>query len=121
MHEQSIVEALLATVLEKAAEDKASKILRIYIVAGELSGVVEDSVEFYFGLLGKGTIAEGASLFFSCPPTQVRCRNCATVYTPENMKFICPNCQGTKMEVISGRELFIESMEVENDSENPHD
>ncbi len=81
MHEQSIVEALLATVLEKAAEDKASKILRIYIVAGELSGVVEESVEFYFGLLGKGTPAEGPAFFSAVPPPR-----CAAATAPRSIR-----------------------------------
>jgi hydrogenase nickel incorporation protein HypA/HybF len=113
MHEQSIVEALLETVIEKAQEAKAKKILRIYVVVGELSGVIEDSVEFYFGFLSKGTIAEGASVFFVRPPTLVRCRNCGTEYTPVNMKFICPKCKESKIEILSGRELYIDNLEVE--------
>lgn len=113
MHEQSIVEALLSTVLEKANEAKATKVRRVYLVVGELSGVLQDAVDFYFGFLSKGTIAEGASLFFIQPPTQVRCRNCGTVYTPENLKLVCPNCKERKVEILSGRELYIENMEVE--------
>jgi hydrogenase nickel incorporation protein HypA/HybF len=113
MHEQSIVEALVAMVLEKAQEGKATKVLRVYLVVGELSGVLEEAVEFYFGFLTKGTIAEGASLFFVRPPTEVRCRNCGTVYRPENLKIICPNCKERKVEIISGKELYIDNMEVE--------
>ena len=53
MHEQSIVESLLDLVLEKAREANAEKVLRIYLVVGELSGVEETAVEFYFGFLGQ--------------------------------------------------------------------
>jgi hydrogenase nickel insertion protein HypA len=63
MHEQSIVESLLALAIENAEKVKASKILRIYLVVGELSGVVEESVNFYFDILSKDTIAAQASLF----------------------------------------------------------
>ncbi len=113
MHELSIVEALMSTVLEKAEEAKAKKILRVYVVIGELSGVIDDAVEFYFGFLGKDTIAKDAEVFISHPPTEVRCRNCGTVYSPENLNLTCPNCKEKKVEIISGRELYIDSVEVE--------
>ncbi len=61
MHEQSIVESLLALAIENAEKAKASKILRIYLVVGELSGVVEESVDFYFSIPGKDTIASESS------------------------------------------------------------
>ena len=113
MHEQSIVEALLAKVLEVAEGENAGKILRIYLVVGELSGVQTDSVEFYFGFLSRDTIAAQASLFFTCSPTQVRCRNCYTVFTPINLNITCPECHERKIEIISGAELYLESLEVE--------
>ena len=113
MHELSIVEALVKTVMEKAEEGKAVKVKSVYLVVGELSGVLTEAVEFYFSFLTKDSIAAGASLFFVQPPTQVKCRNCGTVYNPENLNLTCPQCKERKVEIISGRELYIESMEVE--------
>ena len=113
MHEQSIVESLLALALENAEKAKASKILRIYLVVGEFSGVLEEAVDFYFGLLSRDTIAVGASLFFTSTPAQLRCRNCNTVFSPEKLDFHCPKCKEQEVEIISGRELYIYSMEVE--------
>lgn len=113
MHEQGIVEALLALALENAEKEKASKILRIYLVVGELSGVLEEAVEFYFSFLSRDTIAAEASLFFMHTPAELRCRNCNTVFTPERLNFNCPNCNERQVEIISGRELYIDSMEVE--------
>ena len=113
MHEMSIVESIVSTVLEKAEKDNAKKVHGVYLVIGELSGVLTDAVEFYFSFLTKDTIAAGAKLFFMQPPTLVRCRNCGTEYSPENMKLDCPKCKERKIEIISGRELFIESIEVE--------
>jgi hydrogenase nickel incorporation protein HypA/HybF len=113
MHEQSIVEALLATVLEKAKEGEAKKVVRVYLVVGELSGVLQDAVDFYFGFLSQNTIAAGADLFFVQPPTLVRCRECNTEFSPENLNLSCPKCKERKVEILSGRELYIESMEVE--------
>src|SRR3972149_4788708 len=113
MHEQSIVESLLALALENAAKAKAGKILRIYLVVGELSGVLEEAVDFYFSFLSKNTIAAQARLFYTRTPAQLRCRNCNTIFLPEKMDFHCPGCQEQQVEIISGRELYIDRMEVE--------
>ena len=113
MHEQSIVESLLAIALENAEKAKATKISRIYLVVGELSGVVDESVEFYFAFLSRGTIADGASLFFMHVPAQLRCRNCGNIFLPEKMSLNCPNCKEQQVEIVSGRELYIDSLDVE--------
>lgn len=113
MHEQSIVESLLALALENAEKAKASKIRRIYLVVGELSGVVEEAVDFYFSFLSKDTIAAGASIFYVRTPARLRCRNCDNVFSPERLDFHCPECKEQQVEIIGGRELYIDSMEVE--------
>jgi len=113
MHEQSIVESLLALALEHAEKAKANKILRIYLVVGELSGVLAEAVEFYFSFLSRDTIAAQASLFFMHTPAQLRCRNCNTIFMPERLNLNCPNCKERQVEIISGRELYIDNMEVE--------
>ena len=113
MHEQSIVESLLALAIESAEKEKAKKIRRIYLVVGDLSGVVDEAVEFYFSFLSKDTIAAEASLFFMHIPAQLRCRNCNTVYTPKRLDFNCPDCKEQQSQIVGGRELYIESMEVE--------
>jgi hydrogenase nickel incorporation protein HypA/HybF len=113
MHEYSITESMLNLALEKAGEAKASKITRINLVLGELSGVVSDCVQFYFEMISKDTIAGGAELAFETRPTKVRCRQCQTVFTPENGQWSCPECHETGIEIISGRECYMESIEVE--------
>jgi hydrogenase nickel incorporation protein HypA/HybF len=113
MHEQSIVESLLALALEKAEKANAKRIVRIYLVVGEFSGVVEEAVDFYFGFLTKNTIAADASLFYNRVPAQVRCRNCDRIFTPKKLNFRCPDCNEQQVEIIAGRELYIDSMEVE--------
>jgi len=113
MHEQNICESLLALAIKHAEQANAARIRRIYLVIGEYSGVVDESVEFYFRLLSKGTIAEGADIDFTHIPAQLHCRNCDTVFTPEQLNLHCPNCSGQKVEISSGKEMYLESLEVE--------
>ena len=113
MHELSITQNILSIVLEKAETAKASRVSKIDLVFGELSGVVDECVEFYFGFLSKDTIAAQASLSFSHPPIRLHCRKCDTIFSPDNYSWACSNCQEQEIEIISGRELYIESIEVE--------
>ena len=112
MHELSITQNILSIALEKADAAKAKQISKINLVIGELSGVVDDCVEFYFGFLSKDTIAAQASLSFRHPPTSLRCRNCDNLFTPEDIDWTCPNCRKQEIEIVSGRELYMESIEV---------
>jgi len=113
MHEFSITQSILSIALEQAKAAEANKITKISLTIGGLTGIVDEFVQFYFDFLSKDTIAAGASLSFDSPPIRVRCRNCDTVSTPEGHNWSCPNCQEQKIDIISGRECLVNSIEVE--------
>lgn len=114
MHELGVTQGLLNLVLEEAEKIGAKRILAIDIVIGELSSYVDDSVQFYFDILSRGTIAEGARLVFHRQKGQALCLNCghqfeAGLPLPEG----CPNCRSPYLQVKGGRELYVESFEAE--------
>lgn len=113
MHEYSITENILSIVIEKAQEAGAEKVEKINLVVGELSGVVGECVEQYFSFMSRDTVAEGAEFVFEYRPIRLRCGNCTHEYTPAEDNWVCPECGEPGMDIISGRELFIESLEVD--------
>jgi hydrogenase nickel incorporation protein HypA/HybF len=113
MHELSIVESLLSVALENGEKAQATRILKIHVVVGDLSGVVDDSVNFYFSFLSEKTIAAGASIVFVHRPARLHCRTCGTNFSPEKLDFHCPNCKELQVDIIGGRELYIDRLEVE--------
>ena len=113
MHEQSIVQSLLTLALENAEKADARKILSINIVVGDYTGIVEDAVNFYFSFLSKDTIAAGAAIHYTHVPGQLRCRDCDLLFPLQKHDYRCPTCEGRRMEIVGGRELYIENMEVE--------
>ena len=113
MHELGITENIVNVTLAKADEAQASKVLKINLVIGELSGFVADCIQFYFDTLSKDTIAQGAALHFETVSAQLRCRSCSAVFRPRDTLWSCPKCGGQSVEISKGRELYIESMEVE--------
>ena len=114
MHELSITQSILSLVLEQARAAQAARVTKISLTIGELTGIVDDCVQFYFELLSKDTIAAGASLSFERPDTSLRCRNCDTVFHPENLDWACPDCREQKVEIVSGRECQVNSIEVDD-------
>lgn len=104
---------MLDLVLEEAKQANAARVGRINLVVGEMSGVVDRCVEFYFEFLSQDTIARGATLSFRKVPTQARCRSCREVFTPKEFDWSCPKCRERQAELIAGKELYLESIEVE--------
>ena len=73
MHELPITQSLLEIALQHGEQAGAQRITQLDIVVGELSSIVDDSVQFYWDIVSKGTIAEGADLSFRRVPGTLRC------------------------------------------------
>lgn len=104
--------SLLSVALEDAKKNGARKIVGIKLVVGELTGVEKDAVNFYFSFMAKETIANGAALEFNFKKAQLRCRDCDLIFPREKLEFNCPECGKKAVEIVGGRELYIESMEI---------
>ena len=113
MHELSITQSILQIALEHAEKAGAKHIRRINLVIGELSGIVDESVQFYIDFVSKDTPAEGAQLVFKKLPARFRCRSCGNEFTPRKDNWTCPACQSPGVEIISGREFYMDSIEAE--------
>ena len=73
MHELAVTENLLALALKHAslvssAADAAAaptpRISSLHIVIGQLSSIIDDSVQFYWDIIAKDTPAQSARLHF---------------------------------------------------------
>lgn len=104
--------SLLSLALEDAKKNGARRIVSIKLVVGELTGIEADAVNFYFGFMAKDTIANGSALEFNYTKAQLRCRDCDIIFPRNELKFNCPNCNKKAVEIVGGRELYIDSMEI---------
>ena len=110
MHELPITEGILKIATEAAG---GRQITTIHILVGELSSIVDDSVQFYFDMLSKGTVAEGAVLDFQRRPATVTCWDCGrTSDVRAPLPAVCAHCGGARLQVTGGRELRVDSIEV---------
>jgi hydrogenase nickel incorporation protein HypA/HybF len=113
MHEMAVTQSIMEMAVKRAKEAGASSITQINLVIGDMSSVLDESVQFYFNFISKGTLAEGAQLVFKRIPIEVRCRKCRSEFKPGGDNWKCPQCGDAAIEFIAGSEFFMESIEVE--------
>lgn len=114
MHELSVSSAIVDTVVRHAA---GRKVTSVQVRLGHLRQVVPKSLHFYFELISRETVCEGARLDTEIVPACLRCEDCAHEWTVDQPNFRCPECDSADAIVESGQELEVESIEVEEASE----
>jgi len=109
MHEMAITESVIAAVSEKVGD---RRVQRVSLVVGRLSGVVAESLYFYFDLATEGTPLEASLLEIIDIPGRARCRSCGAEVELEDMIALC-TCGSADLEILSGEELTIKEVELE--------
>ncbi|MFI7296378.1 hydrogenase maturation nickel metallochaperone HypA [Streptomyces sp. NPDC050121] len=121
MHEMSVALAVVDQVAEAATRAGGVTAVRsVRLQVGELAGVVPDALAFCFELACAGTLLEGAELVTEAVPGRARCTPCAhewAVGMPPRLT--CPDCGGTRTDLLAGRELQILDVHWE-DGGPPH-
>ena len=114
MHEYHIVEGVGKQILEKAKTSNAKKITSVTLVLGEFSGLQEESIRIYFDNLAKENILEGAKLIIKPAKSKLRCEDCGAIFEHEKSNFNCPKCSGLGVLINSGKEFYIDNIEIDS-------
>jgi len=114
MHELSIAQSILDIVREEMQVHGIRRLLAVRLAVGELSAVVPDSLHFCWGMVSEGTAAEGSRLVIEQIPVRARCGACGLDFEVRDFRFVCPVCEGKEIDLLSGRELVIQDLEVED-------
>ena len=113
MHELSITENILKIAEQHAQQHNAHKVTDLYLVIGQLSSIVDDSVQFYWDIISENTLCQGAKLHFDRIPAQLNCLDCGETYTIPNELAPCPHCGGIQIKTVRGDEFRLDSIEIE--------
>ena len=113
MHELPVSQSILDIALKHAQKADAKRITDLHIVMGELSKLVDESIQFYWDIIAKDTIAEGAKLHFRIVPAEFQCMACFEKYKLDSEEFSCPNCGAVGVKIIAGEEFSLEAIDVE--------
>lgn len=114
MHELSLTQSILNIALSEAEKHGAKKVTEIKIVLGVLGGAVPECIQEYFDLISEGTAAQGAKLSFRVAEAEFTCLGCGAKFSRERITFKCPKCESPKVKITSGREFFVEAIDIED-------
>jgi hydrogenase nickel incorporation protein HypA/HybF len=118
MHELSIAASIVDAVTETAAAYPGSRVTAVRLRVGALAAVVEDSLQFCWDVTTADTPLAGARLVVRAMPVIVHCAACGVDSEIGVQSFRCPQCGELAGDLRQGRELEIESIEIEEPEES---
>jgi hydrogenase nickel incorporation protein HypA/HybF len=114
VHELSIATALIEQVEDVLARQDGDGLLAgsVCVRVGTLSGVDEEALRIAFPVAAEGTRADGAELRVETVEAEVHCNACDTDTSPDFPFFVCENCGSSDVRIVCGRELLLQSIEM---------
>jgi len=113
MHEMGIAMQIIEIATASIPDDMENvRVERVNLKVGKLAAVVPESLRFCFEIVAKDTPLSGAVLHIDEIPVVAVCRECRAEWTINEPAFRCKECESGSIDIISGRELDIESIEI---------
>ena len=116
MHELGIMTSVFDAVEQSAEQAGAEKVLTVKLLVGEMTEAIEDALVFSFEALqelDEHAIMRDAKLEITMVSPKSRCLECGAEYEHDRFHMLCPECGSFATELLAGRELAIESIEVD--------
>lgn len=118
MHETALMKNLITTIEHVLEGRNVSQVNRVYISVGKLSNALPDALTFAFEALAQDGFLKGAELVIENLPAVASCENCGQEYNADKFPFVCPACKSTSFKIISGEEVYIQSIDCEEECLN---
>jgi hydrogenase nickel incorporation protein HypA/HybF len=115
MHEMGIANSILEAVRTEMERRPESRATCVGVRIGELAAVDADSLQFCFDALKRDTALEALELKIEICTRRHRCKSCGNEFTVRDYDFECPRCHGFLSQCLSGDELELKYVEVEED------
>lgn len=113
MHEYSIVQALLEQVEQIASQNNATKITKVVVKIGIMSGVEPHLLEMAFDTFKEKSICDGAAFVMNIQPLLLECNLCHAKSEQHKAEYICKECGSVDIRVLDGEEMFLMQLEME--------
>ena len=117
MHEVGIAQAIIESVVARLREGGVrGRVRAVHLRVGRMSTVVPDNLRFSFGVLAKDSELRDAALEIEEVPVRALCRACGGRFEVDEPCFLCGQCGSPDLEILSGTELVIDALDVEEPS-----
>lgn len=114
MHELSIAMSIVDAVVETMERENAVTVNRFTLEVGSLAGVDMEALEFALNSAVLNTPLEKAAFDLQEVRAMARCRSCNHEFILEELFSACPRCGSYNPDILSGKELKIKSIEIED-------
>ena len=112
MHEAGLAQAALDAASNRGRERGATRIHRLTLRVGDLSGVAPEALRFALEALSLGTLAAGAMFDIRVVPVECHCPTCDRPFRPDDVVYACPACGRLSADIRQGHELELAELEV---------
>jgi hydrogenase nickel incorporation protein HypA/HybF len=119
MHELSIAQSIVDIIRENVPASDLPRVRSIHVRVGTMAGVVAESLSFCFEAVVADAGLSGAHLAIETVPLTARCRSCGQTGEIEPYLFRCGSCEGTDLVVVTGREMTVSEVELEEEEQKP--
>jgi hydrogenase nickel incorporation protein HypA/HybF len=119
LHEIGIASSILETVDAEAHKRPGEKIIAVGLRIGELSSISPEALTFAFEVLTRETPWENLGVEIEWCPRRQKCRGCGEEFTVADFEMACPKCGDERSTCISGTELDIAYLELEEPCARP--
>jgi hydrogenase nickel incorporation protein HypA/HybF len=113
MHETALMKNLITTIEQALKGRNVMRVNCVYISVGKLSNALPDALSFAFEALTQDGFLKGAKLVIENLPAVARCEDCGQEYHADRFPIVCPACSSTSFIIISGEEVYIQSIDCE--------
>ncbi len=114
LHELGIMTSVMDAAVQSAHEAGATKLLGVKLSIGEMTEAIEDALVFAFEALTENDpFTQGAELEINMIRPRSICLECSAEFEHDRFDRFCPECDSFATELIAGRELQIDSIEVD--------
>ena len=114
MHELGIMTGVMDAVTKSAHDAGADKVLKVTLSVGEMTECIQDALEFAFEALTENDpFVRDAELTINMIKPKSRCLECGAEFEHDRFHMFCPECDSFATELLAGRELQIDSIEVD--------
>ena len=114
MHELGIMTGVMDAITKSAHEAGADKVLKVTLSVGEMTECIQDALEFAFeALIEDDPFVRDAELTINMIKPKSRCLECGAEFEHDRFHMFCPECDSFATELLAGRELQIDSIEVD--------
>jgi len=117
MHEMSVAQNIIEIILDHVQHGAEEKVKKVRLKMGELSGIVPDSLLFCFDILKNGSPLRNAYVDIEYVPITAKCSSCNKTSQLEYGIFFCPSCHSSDIEILTGKELNIVDIELDDGKE----